>query len=73
MASNSAQTGGGILIPLLSVLFIGLKLTDNISWSWWWVLSPLWIPFALVGVGVLVYLIYSVAKLAFASKPKPRR
>lgn len=32
-------------IPLLTVLFIGLKLTGYISWSWLWVLSPLWISF----------------------------
>jgi len=29
-------------IPLLTVLFIGLKLVGSITWSWWWVLSPLW-------------------------------
>jgi len=36
------------LPTLLLVLFIGLKLGNVITWSWWWVLSPLWIPFALV-------------------------
>jgi hypothetical protein len=30
---------------LLAVLFIGLKLTNYIQWSWLWVLSPLWIGF----------------------------
>lgn len=30
---------------LLSVLFIGLKLTEHITWSWIWVLSPIWIGF----------------------------
>lgn len=34
-----------IFIPLLTVLFIGLKLTGYIAWPWWWVLSPLWIGF----------------------------
>jgi hypothetical protein len=33
---------------LLTVLFIGLKLTDYISWSWLWVLSPLWVAPILV-------------------------
>jgi len=32
-----------IFISLLTVLFIGLKLVGSIAWSWWWVLSPLWI------------------------------
>jgi hypothetical protein len=30
-------------IYLLTTLFIGLKLLGSITWSWWWVLSPLWI------------------------------
>ena len=29
---------------LLTILFIGLKLTGYVAWSWWWVLSPLWLP-----------------------------
>jgi hypothetical protein len=40
-------------ISLLTVLFIGLKLTHYISWSWWWVLSPIWIPAVLV-IGILL-------------------
>ena len=31
------------LTNLLTVLFVGLKLTGHIDWSWVWVLSPLWI------------------------------
>ena len=39
---------------LLTLLFIGLKLTGYISWSWWWVLSPIWLSIALVlGLGIL--------------------
>lgn len=34
-----------LLAVLLLVLFIGLKLTNMIAWPWFWVLSPLWIPF----------------------------
>jgi len=33
---------------VLFVVFLVLKLTGNIDWSWWWVTSPLWIPVALV-------------------------
>lgn len=39
---------GGILSSLLLALFIGLKLTGYINWSWWWVLAPAWIPVVLV-------------------------
>lgn len=47
--SGSSSSSGGIgLGGALTVLFIGLKLTNYIDWSWWWVLSPLWIGFAVV-------------------------
>ena len=37
---------------LLTLIFITLKLTDHIDWSWFWVLSPMLLPFLFV-VGVL--------------------
>ena len=49
--SNSVSTtkSGGIgFFGLLTILFIGLKLTNVVAWSWWWVLSPLWGPFVFV-------------------------
>ncbi len=33
---------------MLTIVFIVLKLTKTIDWSWWWVLSPLWISVGLV-------------------------
>jgi len=48
MADNSSTNVLNSFIALLTVLFIGLKLTNNIDWSWLWVLSPLWIPVAFV-------------------------
>lgn len=47
MADKIEYRGIGFL-PLLAVLFIGLKLGGVIAWSWWWVLAPLWIPLAVV-------------------------
>lgn len=41
---------------LLTVLFVGLKLTHYIAWSWWWVLSPIWIPAGIV-IGILAVLL----------------
>lgn len=38
---------------LLLLLFIALKLTGYIQWSWWWVLSPIWIGFSIVLLIVL--------------------
>ena len=39
---------------LLTVLFIGLKLTGFIAWSWVWVLAPLWIGIAIALVFLIV-------------------
>jgi hypothetical protein len=48
----------GIGFPgLLTIAFIVLKLCHVIEWSWVWVLSPLWITFALVIVLVVIALI----------------
>ena len=45
MSDSSSSSSGGIgFTGLLTVLFVGLKLTNVIAWSWWWVLSPIWIP-----------------------------
>ena len=47
--------GGGIgFIGALTILFIGLKLTDIIAWSWIWVLSPIWISFGVTIIALLV-------------------
>jgi hypothetical protein len=47
--SSSTNGSGGIgFVGLLTIAFIVLKLTGVIAWSWWWVLSPLWISFGLV-------------------------
>lgn len=49
----------GLLTTLLTVLFVGLKLTNYIDWSWWWILSPLWIPFTLlVLILFVIFMIY---------------
>ena len=41
------DTGGVSFLGLLTLLFIGLKLTGHIAWSWIWVLAPLWIPISI--------------------------
>ena len=47
MSKNSSESGIGFC-GLLTILFIGLKLTNYIDWPWLWVLSPIWIPIAIV-------------------------
>jgi hypothetical protein len=53
MSDKVQVSGGGIsFCGLLTVLFIALKMTGYVAWSWWWVLSPLWIPWAIL-LGIL--------------------
>ena len=51
---------------ILFLIFLVLKLTNNISWSWWWVTAPLWIPIAsiilIMGIAVLIGLIFYLKK-----------
>mgnify|MGYP001285294143 CR=1 FL=1 len=49
MKSANANSAGSFS-TLLLLLFIALKLTGHITWSWWWVLSPIWIPTAITVV-----------------------
>ena len=50
---NEKHTGGISFFGLLTLIFITLKLTGFIDWSWKWVLAPVWIP-AIVATIVLV-------------------
>lgn len=60
MSNSSSSSSGGIGFPgLLTVLFVGLKLTGHIAWPWVWVLSPIWISL-LIGLTVLA-IIYLLA------------
>ena len=42
------------IFGILGLIFITLKLTGHITWSWLWVLSPFWIP---LGLALLIFLI----------------
>ena len=45
-----------ILMYLMLTLFVGLKLTGDITWSWFWVLAPLWMPIVLI-IGILLLMV----------------
>jgi hypothetical protein len=54
---NSSSGGNGIgFAGMLTIAFIVLKLANVIDWSWWWVLSPLWIS-AIIGAIIVCLLI----------------
>ena len=53
--ADSNSSGGGIgFVGLLTIVFVTLKLTDVIDWSWWWVLSPVWIATAVMVLIIVV-------------------
>ncbi len=54
--SNNSSSGGVGTSGVLTIVFVTLKLTGNITWPWVWVLSPLWISF-LLGLFLLVILV----------------
>ena len=51
-SSQTVRYTGISFSGMLTVLFVGLKLTGYIDWSWWWVVSPLWISL-LIDLGIL--------------------
>lgn len=62
-SNNNGSAAGGIdFCGLLTIAFIILKLTGVISWSWLWVLAPIWIPAAIVLAVLLVVLIVVLMK-----------
>ncbi len=59
--NRSRRIGGGMSLPsVLLLIFIILKLTGNITWSWLWVLSPLWIG---AGLGLLFFIVIGMILL----------
>lgn len=69
MSSNTNSSSGGIgFLGALTILFVALKLIPNgkggtiIDWSWWLVLSPIWIIPALLLVGFIFFVVYKIVK-----------
>ena len=54
---RSSSSGGIGCAGVLTIVFVVLKLLGMITWSWWWVLSPIWIPVVLG----LLFIVVSIA------------
>ena len=52
-------SSGQVFTTCLLVVFVVLKLVGTVNWSWWWVLSPFWIPIVLL---VLVLILIKIFK-----------
>jgi len=72
-SKSTSSSGGGLSVCfLLFVIFLVLKLIGVITWSWWWVTSPLWIGFAIAAIvivgGIGIALFVGLIALLFAKK-----
>lgn len=54
---------------LLTIVFIALKLVGYITWSWIWVVSPLWIGFILWVVVAFLLVLF----MGFLERPRIRK
>ena len=54
------ESGGIGFLGLLTIVFIVLKLVGTITWSWWWVLSPFWIPLCVFAVAFVIGAIWII-------------
>lgn len=62
MSKNTNNSGGIGFFGLLAIVFITLKLTGYITWSWWWVTAPLWGPIVVCLVIAAIALVWHVSK-----------
>ena len=60
----------GLFIALLALVLITLRLCGVIAWSWWWVLSPIWIPVLTEIVSAIVVFAVFIIKITRKDKKK---
>ncbi len=57
MSNSKNVTVNFPIFGILGLIFITLKLTGHIAWSWLWVLSPFWLPIAVIlGLAAIVFI-----------------
>lgn len=61
-SSDNSTIRGITIADVLLVVFVVLKLCHVIDWSWWWVLSPIWICWSVDLIFVIVVLIIQAVK-----------
>lgn len=55
--NNSVKSGSIGFWSILGLIFITLKLTGYIAWSWLWVLAPFWIPLVIILIFIIIAII----------------
>lgn len=69
MSNNNSSNNGMSTSTVLTLIFVTLKLCKVIDWSWWWILSPVWIT---VGIAILALIVIALWEMSDA-KEKARR
>lgn len=67
--ANTTKSSGIGLTGVLFIVFLVLKLTGTINWSWLWVLSPIWIPIAIFIGFTLIFILIFIVAIAFGHNP----
>ena len=63
MSNKKSNSSSGVgLFGLMFLIFMTLKLTGYITWSWWWVTAPLWGGFAIAGVIAIIAIVVYILK-----------
>ena len=70
--SSSSSSGIGF-VGLLTIVFIVLKLLGKITWSWWWVLSPLWNSAAFAILIILGFLLWAFISVLNDEKEQKKK
>ena len=75
MENNSKTYGGGGIgfFTILGLVFIILKLCKVISWAWWIVLMPFYLPYLIAVLGMVCIFLYFLIKVSLFGKKKKRR
>ena len=62
MKNEQATSSGLCFGTVLFIVFLVLKLTNYIDWSWWWITAPVWIPLGLVVMILIVTALVLIVK-----------
>jgi hypothetical protein len=68
MSNNQTTSSGLGISTILFLIFLTLKLTNNIDWSWWWVFSPFWIPMVIFLFVFIIIFLFGLVYIAHTGR-----
>lgn len=72
MKNSKTKKGVSGLCTIVFIIFLFLKLTGLVTWSWWWITSPLWLPIValLIVVAIIGFLVSLMIVFEYLLKHK---